>query len=56
MNNVYLITYTKKKFNKSKGKNDHNEHPVDYKSFISYFFHSIGKKPASSQQDSVYCL
>ena len=55
MNNVYLITSTKKKFIKSKGKNDHNEHPVDYKSFISYFG-SIGKKPAPSQQDSVYCL
>ena len=39
--------------NKSKGKNDHNEHPVYYKSFL---FVPIGKKPASSQQDSVYCL
>ena len=38
--------------NKSKGKNDHNEQPVDYKSL----FVPIGKKSAPSQQDSVYHL
>ena len=54
---MYLITFTKKTFNKSKGKNYHNEHPVDCRVQIFHiFFVPIGKKPAPSQQDSVYRL
>ena len=54
MNNVYLITFTKKnRFNKSKGTNYHNKHPVDCRvQILHIFFVPIGKKPAPSQQDS----